>query len=495
MTQRISTVITDLDNTLFDWVAIWHHSFKAMLDQLVESSGIARDVLENDFKLVFQKHGTSEYAFAIEELPSLRKQHPGEDLVQTYAAAIHAYNSARKASLSLYPTVLETLEKLKDHGCIIVGYTESLAYYSNFRLRRLGLDRILDFVYAPPDHELPQGASTHEIRMYPEEQYRLRRTQSRTTPKGELKPNPKVLSDILISIGALPEETIYIGDSLMKDVEMAQSARITDVWAKYGVAQDRSEYELLRKVTHWTAGSVAREKKTTSSDTKPSFILEHSFSEVISLFDFTSFVPQTDDRAKVVLELWKKTIDVQQHFNDLELRIRNYAVTLLVGILGATAFAIKEDLRFSVLGVTLPIAVPLLGAGLIGWLSFYALDRFGYHRLLYGSVQHGRYIEERYGRVFPEMRLTRAIGSASPVKLWRWTIHSAQKIDAFYGLVTVMLLAMMAFMGIARMSGADYNCESTAQSAPLPAPIQRGTKTTDTSLRTPSVRAPAPPAK
>src|SRR5579859_3682228 len=78
--QRVSTVITDLDNTLFDWVAIWHHSFKAMLDRLVEDSGIRQDILEGDFKEIFQRHGTSEYAFAIEELPSLRKLHATEDL-------------------------------------------------------------------------------------------------------------------------------------------------------------------------------------------------------------------------------------------------------------------------------------------------------------------------------------------------------------------------------------------------------------------------------
>ena len=280
MKQKVSAVITDLDNTLFDWVAIWHNSFKAMLDRLVEDSGIAREVLEAEIKQVFQRYGTSEYAFAIEELPSLRKQNPAEDLAKKYSAAIHAYNSARKATLCLYPTVLETLETLKDHGCLIVGYTESMAYYSHYRLRKLALDRVLDFVYSPPDHELPKGLSRTKIRMYPEAAYQLRRTQSRNTPKGELKPNPKVLNDIIGSIGAVPEETIYIGDSLMKDIAMAQATHVVDVWAKYGAAQDRPEYELLRKVTHWPTKEVAREKETTTAEIKPTFVLERSFSEL-----------------------------------------------------------------------------------------------------------------------------------------------------------------------------------------------------------------------
>jgi FMN phosphatase YigB (HAD superfamily) len=340
MKQRVSTVITDLDNTLFDWVSIWYQSFNAMLIRLVEESGVEQEVLEADFQRVFQRHRTSEYAFAIEELESLRAKHPGEDLAKRYASAIHAFNPARKAALVLYPTVLETLETIKDTGCLIVGYTESMAYYSNYRLRRLGLDRILDYLYSPPDHDLPAGVEPEKIRRYPPESYTLRRTVSRHTPMGELKPNPKVLADIIADIGASPGETIYVGDSLMKDIAMAQRCNITDVWAKYGVAQDHAEYGLLRRVTHWTESDVEREKRITPADVHANITLEHSLAEILPLFEFTPFVCRSDAHQAKVLDLWKKTVDVQQHFNDLELRIRNYAVTLLVAVLGASAFAV-----------------------------------------------------------------------------------------------------------------------------------------------------------
>ena len=443
MKPRISTVITDLDNTLFDWVAVWHRSFKAMLDRLVEDSGLAQEVLEDEFKTIFRRHGTSEYAFAIEELPSLQRKHPGENLAQRYEPAIHAYNSARRASLSLYPTVLDTLEGLKDKGCLIVGYTESMAYYSGYRLRKLGLDRILDFLYSPPDHDLPGGLTRAEIRRYSPETYELRRTVSRHTPKGELKPNPKVLSEIIAGVGAVPEETIYIGDNLMKDIAMAKAARVTGVWAKYGIAQNRPEYELLRRVTHWTEKDVVREKKLTASEVGPDFELGTSFAEILQLFEFVSFIPRSDKHLRTVLDLWRTTIDVQQHFNDLEMRIRNYAVTLLVGVLGATAFAIKESLTFSMFGLNFPVATGVLGAGLIGWLSFYCMDRLWYHRLLYGAVKHGTFIETRLRRVLPEICLTEAIGKESPLK-WRGvTIRSTRKLDLFYLLIVLMLILMM----------------------------------------------------
>lgn len=113
MKQPISVVITDLDNTLFDWVDIWYQSFHSMLDRLAIDSGISVGQLEGEFKQIHQKYGTSEYAFSIEELPSLIAKHPGEDLVKKYDGAIQQFRKARRKALHLYPTVQDTLETLK----------------------------------------------------------------------------------------------------------------------------------------------------------------------------------------------------------------------------------------------------------------------------------------------------------------------------------------------------------------------------------------------
>ena len=43
MPERKSVVITDLDNTLFDWFEIWYQSFTALLDCLAKDSGRAFD--------------------------------------------------------------------------------------------------------------------------------------------------------------------------------------------------------------------------------------------------------------------------------------------------------------------------------------------------------------------------------------------------------------------------------------------------------------------
>lgn len=287
--MRVSLVITDLDNTLFDWVDIWYKSFSAMLESLVSKSGVPRDLLISEIRDVHQRYGTAEYAFLIEELPSLNAKHSGENLLEVYSESVDAFRIARSSALTLYPTVRETLESLKARGCRIVGYTESMEFYSLYRIRNLGLDGLLDYVYTPRDHSLPKGLTRDAVRHYPPDTYKLRNTENRHTPPGELKPNPKVLLDIIGEVEGNRETTIYVGDSLMKDVSMAQAAKVIDVWAQYGTAQDRPEYELLRKVTHWTAETVQKEKQLTQIEVTPQYVLRDSFNEMLSLFDFVGF--------------------------------------------------------------------------------------------------------------------------------------------------------------------------------------------------------------
>ena len=291
MKQQISVVITDIDNTLYDWVQMWYSAFTAMLKELVAESGLPQDTLEAEIQTIFQKHGTSEYAFVIEELPSLKAKHPNVDLVAIYGNAIKAYNFARTRNLRLYPQVLQTLQTLKDTGCLIVGFTESMAFYTMRRLKVLGLDGVIDYLYSPPDHSIPAEINIEQSRWYPEVDYRFDKTVHRLLPENQKKPAPKILLEIIEDegINTSADRAVYVGDSLMKDIAMAQDAHVTDVYAKYGIAQNTDAYELLRRVTHWTKEDVDREKQIHASRTvTPTYVLEHSISELLNLFEFVS---------------------------------------------------------------------------------------------------------------------------------------------------------------------------------------------------------------
>ena len=462
--KRVSVVVLDLDNTLWDWVDAWYRSFSAMLEELVRSSGIPRDRLVAEIRAVHREHGTSEYAFLVEELESLRAGGSPETRPEVaHRAALEAFESARREATCLYPTVFETLWALRERGCLVVGYTESMAFYTSRRLREMGLDGLLDSLYSPADHDAPVGLTPEQARRYPADAYRLRKTLHRHTPPGELKPNPGVLAGILADVGARAEDAVYVGDSLMKDIAMARDAGVADVYAAYGDNRHGEAYELLRAVSHWTDADVEREQQIQQRGrVTPTHTLDHCLSQLLALFEFVPFTPAGAGPARPDLlghqiDIWKKVVDVQQHFNDMEMRIRNYAITLLVAVLGAAALGIKEGISVPILGVRPPLGALVLAAGLVGWIAFYLMDRLWYHRLLHGAVVQGMEIENRLKPVLPEIALSDAIKTASPFTWFGTKVGSDEKMDIFYGSIAVLLVAMIV---------AAWSAETSSTPAP-----------------------------
>lgn len=289
----VTVLVTDMDNTLFDWLGMWQAAFGAMLEHLMADSGVPRATLEAEFFAIHQRHGTTEYAFAIQELPSLRARHApdAEDLPGRYAAAIDAYRVMRRRTLALYPGVRETLRAVRAAGALVIAYTESRAYYADYRVRTLELDGALDYLYSLPDHALPEGVTASQIRRYPPEHYRLRSTVARHTREGTWKPDASVLRDILSDVGAEPAAAVYVGDSLIKDVTMAQAAGVLDVFARYGDVRSRPGYDLLRRVTHWSPAMLARSEGIREADVRPTHVLGDGFAELLDHVEFRRFTP------------------------------------------------------------------------------------------------------------------------------------------------------------------------------------------------------------
>ncbi|MDO6775120.1 HAD-IA family hydrolase [Shewanella sp. 3_MG-2023] len=286
MKPNKSVLITDLDNTLFDWFNIWYKSFKPMFDKVLEISEVDSAALIAEIKAVHQEHGTAEYAFLLESIPVLQAKYgTSEAIRKAMTPAIEAFREARVSTLKLYPTVESTLQAIKESGALVVVYTESKSYYSSYRINKLGLDKYIDYLFTPPDHKLPDDKYKSS--------FNFQNVIQHVTPEGELKPNPQLLKDIIENVGSSISDCVYIGDSEMKDIEMAQKAGVDDVFAKYGTEHfndDEEAYNLLRSVTHWTDQDVAREKeiKESSSGAKAS-IEVNTFSEIMEHYNFVKF--------------------------------------------------------------------------------------------------------------------------------------------------------------------------------------------------------------
>ncbi|END9091163.1 HAD family hydrolase [Yersinia enterocolitica] len=275
-------LITDLDNTLYDWVHFYSTSFGAMLNELVKITGISKETLLDEFKIVHQKHGNIEYPYAALELPSLHTYFGSENkdvIKDEIDSALHAFNSARLKSLSCYSGVIDTLQELKSKGVKIVAHTEAPVRNSIVRIKKLKLDIFFSHLYAPKDkyqNELDE------------------RTKSWLGSFGDYvffldeidrKPNPKLLLDICKKEGVEPADAVYVGDSIVKDISMANDAKITSVWAEYGKQHNPEYWKLLVSITHWTSEGVKKEEelKQALKNVKPDYSISN-FSEIVKLF-------------------------------------------------------------------------------------------------------------------------------------------------------------------------------------------------------------------
>lgn len=97
-----------------------------------------------------------------------------------------------------------------------------------------------------------------------------------------------------------------------------------------------------------------------------------------------------------ILKMWEKSIDVQMHFNEIELKIRQLALTIFTGIISALGYLYKDKQHFPVDFLGLPglSIISLIGASII--YAFFFMDKYWYHRLLKGAVMFTSNLEEKH---------------------------------------------------------------------------------------------------
>ncbi len=274
-------LITDLDNTLYDWVTFFAKAFDGMVNELSSLLTVDRESLLDEFKSVHEKCGSSEQPFMALELPSVRKRFPHasrQQLLRELDRPFHVFNSLRNQHLRLYDSVSETLSALCRAGVTVVGHTESSAENAWFRLEKLDISRYFHRLYVLESQYEGHPDPARAALLGPPPGF------VETVPRSERKPNPALLRDICHRMGASLERSWYVGDSLIRDMSMARMAGTTSVWARYGTCYDRELWKILVRVTHWSPEDVAREDalRKQFEHVQPDFIID-SFQELLSL--------------------------------------------------------------------------------------------------------------------------------------------------------------------------------------------------------------------
>ena len=285
MAKRL--LLADIDNTLYDWAGFFAPSFRAMVSALVRVLGVPEEQVYDEFRQVFARHRSLEYAFAIQELESVRRFGTNEvrNLIRNGRGA---FLHVQRARLQPYPGVEETLRWLTNHGITVVGISNSPLYRAQNRLYDLKLDSFLSGLVAWEGFQGDDGPSTRgffpesepglQTSLFPEDdglrmqgfvpQSRQRR-QTRLplaigVPSSDCKPNATHYSTALDAFGEAGSEAWVIGDSLAKDLAPAAELGLKTIWARYGASStlDAKDVATLRRITHWSESEIQRTYST-----------------------------------------------------------------------------------------------------------------------------------------------------------------------------------------------------------------------------------------
>lgn len=174
------------------------------------------------------------------------------------------------------------------------------------------------------------------------------------------------------------------------------------------------------------------------------------------------------DEQNAILTVWEKTLDVQMHFNDIEMKIRNLFISVMLALVGAIGWSLSKSYSIPISGrIGINFAVLLLGAGIIAAHLFRFMDKYWYHQLLVGAVKQTLALDDQFGKQIIALGLTTKISGSSPIKNFGSTIlgkafiflkvtpknednfmgddlRSTGKIDLFYNVpIYIMLTALI----------------------------------------------------
>ncbi len=238
--MAIRLVVTDMDNTLYSWIDYIVPAVEAMVDAVQLATGFPRIKVVQSLKQVYSKYESNEYPFALQE-SSIYAEFPefGSFDKLIIEPARMAFAEARRKYLKPYKGVADTLAALKEERVLVVALTDAPRNPAEQRVKRMGLDQYLTAIYTMPGFNFPAGPDGAAL-VAPDILQKEEKGEYRALcpaielPREWEKPNPQGLKKILTTYGLQPFEVLVVGDSLKKDIGVAQQLGCHDAWAEYG---------------------------------------------------------------------------------------------------------------------------------------------------------------------------------------------------------------------------------------------------------------------
>ncbi len=235
----IKAVLFDLDNTLVDFVRFKRTCIEAAVDAMIKSGlHVSKSEAEKFFDELFRKTNMEDR----EIFQKFLKRYIGRVDMKILAAGIVAYRRARASAYHTYPNVKYVISQLKRKKIKTAIVSDAPGIKAWIRLTEIGLQDMFDVVVTFDDTKV-------------------------------IKPDKKPFKIALKRLGVKPNEVIFVGDNLKRDIVGANRMEIISVFAKYG---------------HISRGMVTKsKKKITKSELKPSYIIDDPM-EVLSIIKSTN---------------------------------------------------------------------------------------------------------------------------------------------------------------------------------------------------------------
>lgn len=120
-----------------------------------------------------------------------------------------------------------------------------------------------------------------------------------------------------------------------------------------------------------------------------------------------------EKRAELLIDYWKQTSNVQQHFNDVSMKLRNFAVVVFSGFLTGVGLAIHKSVYISILGTDISAGVLFALAGMVATQLIHFMDTYWYHVFLKGAVTTSASIEKEINNILGVTELSDGISTSS----------------------------------------------------------------------------------
>jgi putative hydrolase of the HAD superfamily len=215
MGKILRGIIFDMDNTLFDFV-------EAKMSACTE---VVNFLGAGDPEELFEYFRREIHGFENPENIRDYMLDNGIDLLENYQTCVRIYETQKISHIKLYPDVRETLEELNEIGLLLGIVTDANSDNARKRLVKTGLE---DLVHSLTAHDMT----------------------------GAKKPDLAPFKYALDTMGLIASETLFVGDSLRRDIAPSKELGMMAAYAAYGdrnSAKDRTsgEYEPDRTLNNF----------------------------------------------------------------------------------------------------------------------------------------------------------------------------------------------------------------------------------------------------